>query len=275
MKNKLTFPLGNDKNINMSIDLDSEKSNCLFITGAGVSVGSGLPTYYGENGTYTNLKGQSPEQVINQNNMDKAPHKIWDVITPLLKKGMEAEPSLSHHKIVEIENCCSNSLIYTQNVDMLHKKAGSKNIVPIHGEAEFSYCRNCHNIFGEKQSYIKTTLLLDTFEKGECPKCPKCKYKKVRPNIVPFYGNIDEKLYNKTIDFVKDNEITICFVIGTQGIFNYINDPLYDIRSFYPKCIIIDINPDTNYLNSFADFNVKMNSDDFFNAVTIQEVDHL
>ena len=269
MKNKLTMLLR--KNYSISIDLDSEQSNCLFITGAGISVGSGLPTYYGENGTYTNLK-KSPSQIINQSNMDIHPHKIWDIITPLLKQGINAEPSISHYKIVEIEKCCVNSLVYTQNIDSLHKKAGSNNIVPIHGEAEYSYCRNCHNMFGEKQAYIKTTLLLDTYQSGECPKCPKCKYKKVRPNIVPFYGNINENLYNKTIDFVKNNKIDVCFVVGTQGVFNYINDPLYDIRSLYPECIIIDINPDPNFINSFADFNIKMSSDEFFNLLTIHEI---
>ena len=119
------------------LKINLEQSRLLFLTGAGLSTGAGLPTYYGTDGAYTNMDVK-PEDIINQYNMDNHPYKIWDSISDLILAGTKAEPTVSHLRIAEIEKHAKECLVFSQNVDDLHCKAGTKNIIQIHGRGKYA-----------------------------------------------------------------------------------------------------------------------------------------
>lgn len=250
----------------LQFEIKKESSRIAFITGAGASAGSGLPTYYGENGLYTNLK-ENPEDILNDYNMENNPSKIWDAIGELVIKGLSLKPTETHNKIAEIESHALESLVFTQNVDMFHKKAGSKNVIQIHGAAENCKCNDCR--FLGRSGILKTEDIIHSLKNNKTPICPFCRTVNVVPDIIAFGQMIDEdKIHLKDQYFSKPVEL--CFVVGTQLHFQYIQDALHDVKSYNEKAIIIDVNPDPNYDNPLADYIFRENADDFFKRIALK-----
>lgn len=248
-----------------SIDV-SDTSRIAFITGAGVSVGSGLPTYYGKNGVYSNL-GERPEDVLNAFNMKNNPHLIWNQIKDLIVRGFAAPASISHTRIAEIEKLAGECMIVTQNVDNLHEKGGAETTLHIHGAAEYSYCHACRDI-GSNELF-HTIDFIDSLDTDKAPKCPTCGEHHIVPDIVPFYGEFNPVIYNKMNAYFH-KPVDVCFVTGTQLHFPYIETLLFYIKQLNPNAIIVDINPDVDYINEYAQYNFKETSDNFFNRILIE-----
>lgn len=264
--NKIVIPKNNQFDMDLTIEINSDTTRFGFITGAGASVGSGLPTYYGKNGYYTNLS-TNPEDILNKHNMRNHPEKIWDAIGKLTKQGLMAQPNITHKKIVELQSIAKDSQVLTQNVDGLHTKAGSHNIVNMHGCAKESYCSSCaneHDFF-----LVETKTVLSSYKEGSAPICPKCKQAKMVPNIVSFGDNVNEDDYWKVLNFYS-KPVDVCFVIGTQVSFQYIEMALYDTREKNKQAIVIDINPDSNHYNPYADFIFHETCDEFFKRLIIK-----
>lgn len=244
----------------------NKDSRIAFITGAGVSVGSGLPTYYGDKGVYTKLK-EKPEDVLNPFNMRNNPHIIWNELSQLIVRGHNAPASLSHQKIAEIEALAGEAMVVTQNVDSLHEKGGAKNVLHIHGEASRSFCTEC-----ELRGVFNHYKTLDVFEDRTeelAPKCPECGQHHIVPDIVPFEGQFDPVIYDKMNAFFQKS-IDVCFVVGTQLQFQHIEMLLHFTQLKNPNALIIDINPDVDYHNYYAKLNYKMKSDIFFKDLIIE-----
>lgn len=245
-----------------NIELNIKGNRIAFITGAGVSVGSGLPTYYGKNGTYTKMK-RRPEDVLSAFNMEYHPERIWNEISGLFLQGYNAPASLTHKKIADIESMANESLVLTQNVDMLHEKGGAKNIIHIHGSMEHSICRNCKPTNG---GVLKTVNIFHSLEKDKTPECPICLTRNVIPDIVPFDGMFNEDNYYGMLNYFA-KPIDICFVLGTQLQFPHIIGLLYDVRNRNPNAIIVDVNPDLKHINHYADYIFNETCDQFFNRL--------
>lgn len=236
----------------------------LFVTGAGLSTGAGLPTYYGKDGAYTDMDSK-PEDIINQYNMDNNTYKIWDAISDLIKAGANAEPTLSHKFIADICNNSKDSMIFTQNVDDLHYKAseGRGRLIQVHGKGKYSRCEKCHTYD------LKSVELIETREDGKSPICPVCGHDQVKPNIVPFFGMPDRSDFESVYDFCCD-KVDYCFVIGTQLTFEYIENVLYYVKRYNPDAIIININPDITPSREGFDYFYRTKSDNFFDNCFIK-----
>lgn len=105
----------------------------MFITGAGISVGSGAYTYRGPTGIYTNMDVQ-PEEVLHVKNLIKNPEEVKKLLDDIKSNLTTLEPSEAHKYLAGLEKD-HEILIVTQNVDGLHTKAGSTNVVEVHGNA--------------------------------------------------------------------------------------------------------------------------------------------
>ncbi|EGR5854844.1 hypothetical protein RGL65_002235 [Vibrio parahaemolyticus] len=243
----------------------SNSDRVLFITGAGISVASGLPTYRGEGGLYTNQKGKI-EHLLSAFNMDKRPGVIWDVISPLLKGYESYKPNIAHTQIAQIQKLVKDSCVFTQQVDNLHQKAGSENVIDIHGNLSVVYCKNCINVRGIKNGYIPISDIdLNVKTKRNAPACSFCK-SDLRPNIVPFNGMLDmEKIYQLE-DFLRE-PVSHVFVIGTSLQFPYMEEPIRGCHKAYNAKIIyvepsdaFDVLSQTN----IPHYRAKMTSSQFF-----------
>jgi len=248
----------------------SEETRVMFITGAGLSVSSGLPTYYGENGVYSGYR-DGPELVMNESNMKNHPERIWDVIMPMMQKSVNAAPNNGHIAIAKIQKLVKteNSMIYTQNVDGLHQQAGSTNVIEIHGNGRDVICRSCFykgkkldrdNIGKSLSAYKSFNWVLDSYKQGKCPVCPDCGGR-LRPDIVPFGGDLDFSKIDTMRAFVEKG-VDLMFCVGTRATFPYIQHPIN--RAYAKDAVVLNVNPQKLYLDYAYPVETGMGSDEFF-----------
>lgn len=206
-------------NISPQIDL-SKYRNIVVLTGAGISAGSGLQTYRGPDGIWEKHK---VEEYGNAETLRKNPAKTWELFGGMRIPVKAAKPNPAHYILAQIEanlRADQNFLLITQNVDGLHQKAGSKNVIEIHGNLNTTKCANekCElEPFADTQPH--TNLI---------PKCPKCD-SVLRPDIVLFgeplssLASWEVKRWLRTVD--------LFLAIGTSGTVypasNYVSSAKY------------------------------------------------
>jgi len=173
----------------------------LFFTGAGISAESGIPTFRGKDGIWNKLK---PEELANFNAFLKNPDLVWEWYQYRRKIVNETNPNKGHYAIKEFENYYSEVNVVTQNVDNLHRRAGTKNIFELHGNIERNYCVDCYKNFDNVES--------------DNSKVPHCKYcgGLIRPDVVWFGEMLPQEIFSEAEQ--KAKMCDICFVVGTTGI---------------------------------------------------------
>ncbi len=158
----------------MKLDLEEYK-NIIFLTGAGVSVDSGLPTYRGENSTTAvDIQYSGHIDRIKDN-----PKALWEFYGPLRQSIQKAQPNAVHFMLAKLEACLADDqrfCLLTQNVDGLHQKAGSKRVIELHGNIETLVCSN-----GE----CNTEKVYGSLSAENPPLCEMCG-SVLRPGIVLF-----------------------------------------------------------------------------------------
>jgi len=134
-------------------DLIEKAKFVTFLTGAGVSVPSGIPDYRSKGGIYrTGSFETTPEYMLSHDNLVNHPDAFHDFTVENLYYP-DAKPNIIHKKMAEISN--QKGMIVTQNVDMLHTKAGAKNVIEFHGNLyDNIHCLTCGKEFDYKY-YLK------------------------------------------------------------------------------------------------------------------------
>jgi len=196
-----------------------DAKHVMFITGAGVSTASGLPTYRGVGGVYTDDKSLIPPEILMSKAMWKIrPQWVWDHLHKIYAASQGAEPNAAHDAIVMMEALIDKITIVTQNVDGLHRKAGSDGVIELHGSADSLFCEKC----GHKEVPDDFSAL------PNLPKCPECNHV-LRPPVVLFGENLPEMAinsYQKALDSKPD----VIIAIGTTGNFPYIVEPMRFVK---------------------------------------------
>ncbi len=194
----------------------------LIVTGAGVSVESGLPTYRGIGGLYHNRKtpdGMPIEEALNGEMMRMRPEVTWKYLWEIAEVCRGANPNRCHEIISKLEQHVAETWVLTQNVDGLHVKAGSQRVIEIHGRAEILHCTNC-SFITEGESF----LFDGSYSAPEVPLCPDCQAP-LRPQVVLF----DETLPNKavaTLEKLAQDGVDLVMSVGTSSLFPYITAPM-------------------------------------------------
>jgi len=171
------------------------------VCGAGISQESGVPTFRGEEGLWKKYK---PEELANFDAFIKNPELVWEWYNYRKKLISEVEPNPGHYALSEMENLFDNFLIITQNVDNLHRKAGSRNLIEIHGNIMSSKCIKCNRRYNDLPFHENVISV------------PKCKCGGIiRPEVIWFGELIPEDLLRRCYEFLK--ECQLLFVIGTSG----------------------------------------------------------
>ena len=176
--------------------------NIVILTGSGISAESGLKTFRSEDGLWLNYK---IEDVCTTEAFERNPslvHSFYNELRPIM---MQANPNSAHQAITMLQQQLPEITIniVTQNVDLLHEKAGSKNIYHIHGRIDECICMNCGHI-------SKTVGDVESDET-----CPNCHVQgMLKPNIV-FFGEVPQ--YMDEVDFML-SQCDMFIAIGTSGI---------------------------------------------------------
>ena len=167
------------------------------VTGAGISTLSGIPDFRGKNGLYT--KGNNVEYMLSRDCFIETPDEFYSYyINNMIMK--DVEPNIVHNTLAELETRGFVSCVITQNIDNLHQKAGSKNVVDIHGNGDKFYCTCC------KQSYSMN----DYEESNVCKVCGGT----IRPDVVLYGEMLDREKVQKALEAVYSADAMI--VLGTS-----------------------------------------------------------
>lgn len=220
----------------------SGRKRLLFITGAGLSAESGLPTYRGVGGLYVDADtehGMPIEQALSGPVFRRRPEVTWQHIAQIERSVRGATPSAAHVLIAALERE-HDVVVLTQNVDGLHRRAGSSHIIDIHGDCRELLCTRC--------AYRETR---DSYEGLELPPtCPKCSAV-VRPDIVLFEEMLpSDKLSQLRSELLRGFDVY--FSIGTSSLFPYISQPIVD--GARRGRTTIEINPEETPLSNLVEF---------------------
>ncbi|OHD15857.1 MAG: silent information regulator protein Sir2 [Spirochaetes bacterium GWD1_27_9] len=171
------------------INLFEKSNNIVVFTGAGISTNCGIPDFRGANGLYSFVAKKYnlpfPEAVFEINYFKENPKPFFDLSKEMV--SAEIKPSLAHKFIAFLEEKCKISLVMTQNIDMLHQKAGNKKVVECHGTYSTATCLNCR----QKYSLLN---IEESLKKGEVPYC-KCGGI-IKPDIVFFGEQLPDNFFS-------------------------------------------------------------------------------
>jgi len=223
-------------------DILRSASRVLFITGAGVSADSGLPTYRGIGGLYdveVTPEGYPIEVALSGQMMRKKPEVCWKYIHQIEHACRGAKHNAAHAAIAAIERRIPGTWVLTQNVDRFHAAAGSRNVIEIHGNLADLHCTKC--------AWRKTVA--DYAGLDIPPKCPTCS-SLVRPKVVLF----GETLPLGAIELLQrelETGFDVVFSLGTTSVFPYIAAPVAIAkRTGVPT---IEINPGHSQVSDVVD----------------------
>ncbi len=223
-----------------------------FLTGAGISAESGIPTYRGIDGIWIKgTKFHKPEEFGTFKYFKENPEEVWQYSLFRKKMFENASPNKSHFLIVEIEKLLNHKFhLITQNTDNLHRRAGSNRIYEIHGNIREIKCSNgCKKIQNLPEEIKGKNIDEDLTDKEiRLLKCKECG-DWMRPNILWFDECYDEKT-NKNISSLKmAKKSGILFIVGTSGATNL--PMLIAETTLKYGGTIVDINTEDNLFTEF------------------------
>jgi NAD-dependent deacetylase len=211
----------------------ANSKSVIFFTGAGISAESGIPTFRGKDGIWNKLK---PEELANFNAFLKNPGLVWEWYNHRKKIIHESKPNPGHIAIAEAQNVFSQVTVITQNIDNLHRRAGSKIIYELHGNIERNYCIKCKTYYNEE---------LD-FGKG----VPKCKCGGlIRPDVVWFGEYLPEDQFS-----ASENAARKCdafFVVGTSAVVYPAASIIFTAKKH--GAFMVEVNIEDTEISGYAD----------------------
>ena len=216
------------------IDTLKNSESIVFFTGAGISAESGIATFRGKEGLWNKFK---PEELANFDAFMRNPELVWEWYNYRRRIVHEAKPNAAHLTIAEMQNHFKDVTVVTQNVDNLHRRAGSKKIFELHGNIEKNYCINCKKDFNEE---------LD-FSSG-VPKCDCGGL--IRPGVVWFGEFLPEDQYLGGEKAAMNAEVF--FVVGTSAVVYPAAGLVYTAKA--SGATIVEINIEETEISSSVNY---------------------
>jgi len=178
----------------------SGRRRTVALTGAGISVESGIPDFRGEDGLWSTFE---PMEYATLTCFLRDPSRAWQLYRALGRTLLDREPNPAHRALARLESDGRLAGVVTQNVDGLHQAAGSHTVLEIHGEHGNLHCVAC----GYRQPFEPRHL-----EDGPVPHCPACDHA-LKPNVVLFEEPVRDLL--PIHDLVADCDVML--VVGTSA----------------------------------------------------------
>lgn len=213
----------------------------LFITGAGISADSGLPTYRGFGGLYNDQnteEGVPIEVALSGAMMASRPEITWKHLARIEATCRGAQPNAAHRLIAALQERVPTTVL-TQNIDGLHRQAGSADLIEIHGDLYQLRCEHCgHHETRADYSDLRSLP----------PPCPHC-LGHLRPAVVLFGEALPADAVQR-LEAVLDGGYDLVFSIGTSSVFPYIAQPFALAKQI--GALAIEINPQPTLVSQHA-----------------------
>ncbi|RLF48892.1 MAG: NAD-dependent protein deacylase [Thermoplasmata archaeon] len=228
-----------EQDIARAASLISSAKHAIALTGAGVSVESGIPTFRGRDGLWNKY---NPIELATPEAFARNPVLVWKWYAWRIGLVMSAVPSAAHSALYDMEKMGVIKWVITQNVDDLHERAGSRNVVHLHGIILRARCTKCdYSIWWNDVPKIPPI-----------PKCESCG-EPLRPDVIWFGEPLNEEALSKAWGIAQSSDLIL--VIGTSAVvYPAAAIPLV-VKENGGK--IVEINPDVTPLTPYADVYIK------------------
>ncbi len=177
------------------------ESECtVALTGAGISVPSGIPDFRTpEKGLWEDV---DPMEVAHIDVFERDPARFWSYYRPRFHALGDKRPNPAHEALAELERRGLLEGVITQNIDRLHRAAGSRNVVEVHGSIETSSCRGCATAYGIEE--------VDRLFGGDgVARCAACAGR-VKPDVVLFGELLPEAAMARAQDLAERADLMVC-----------------------------------------------------------------
>lgn len=229
-------------------DLCARAGPLLFVTGAGISADSGLPTYRGVGGLYERQltdEGWTIEEALSGPMLATRPEITWKYMAEIEANCRGAQPNAAHRAIAELERTHPGSLVFTQNVDGLHRRAGSRNLLEVHGTLHRLKCVECG----------RSREVADFAGLPIPPACPLCGGM-ARPDVVLFGEALPLEGLQALERAFEQRAFDLVFSIGTTSAFPYVARPVLWARE--AGVPTVEINPGVSAVSQVVDYRLPM-----------------
>ncbi|HET7504284.1 MAG TPA: NAD-dependent protein deacylase [Kofleriaceae bacterium] len=216
------------------VEVFARARTALFVTGAGISADSGLPTYRGIGGLYEDAstdEGLPIEVALSGDMLEERPEVCWKYIHQIERACRGATWNRGHEVLALLEERYERAWVLTQNVDGFHRRAGSKNVIEIHGDVHKLACTRC-NFRDTVEDYSALAIP---------PRCARCEAI-VRPEVVLF-GEVLPRGAVAALERELARGFDLVVSIGTTSVFPYISAPVVLARRAGRDTV--EINPGT------------------------------
>ena len=194
-------------------NLIEKSNNIVFFGGAGVSTESGIPDFRSKDGLYNQKYKYPPEEILSHTFFINQTGEFYEFYREKLN-SLKYQPNITHFKLTELEEQGKLKAIITQNIDGLHQKAGSKNVLELHGSVLRNYCMECGKFYDAE--FI--------FNSKEIPRCDCGGI--VKPDVVLYEESLNDVILENSIRVIQNADLMI--VAGTSltvypasGLINY------------------------------------------------------
>lgn len=209
------------------------------LTGAGISAESGIPTFRGSDGLWKNYRA---EDLATPAAYAKNPLLVWEWYKMRFENVMKAQPNAAHHALVELAREKELTLV-TQNVDGLHERAGSRDVLELHRNITKSRCERC--------GFLES-LQVDFAIPPVCKRCGS----RMRPNVVWFGEMLPQAVFQNAAEAFANCDVAL--IIGTSGVV----EPAASLAPLAKQqgAFVIEINPTETPLSLVADLSLRTGS---------------
>ena len=211
----------------------------VFVTGAGISQESGIPTFRGKDGFW---RKYDPMKLATIDAFYEDPKLVWEWYEERRANILAAKPNPGHEAIAELEKL-AQVVVLTQNIDGLHQRAGSKNVLELHGSIIRIKCTVC-----DFQDEISSSF-------AQLP--PKCKCGNIlRPDVVWFGESLPQDVWSKAM--MESNSCDVMIIAGTSLVVSPANTlPIYAKQN---GALLIEVNPEHTVMSNDMDISIRDSS---------------
>jgi NAD-dependent deacetylase len=236
------------------------------LTGAGVSQESGLRTFRdAQTGLWSQYK---PTELASPEAYERDPKLVWDWYTMRREKVREVDPNPGHYALVDMARHIPDFSLITQNVDDLHRKAGSANVIELHGNLQRVRCSSCGQQFeaaalpvSVPQAGVSSSKEGEEMD-GDVPRCQTCDGL-LRPDVVWFGESLPRRELEAAVEAARACQIF--FSIGTSGLVQPAASLAYAAHN--RGAVVVEINTEPTPLTEKVDYHLPGRSGEILPAL--------
>lgn len=212
----------------------AESKNIVFFGGAGVSTESNIPDFRSTDGLYNQQYAYPPETILSHTFYMRKTEEFYRFYRNKMLFP-DAEPNRAHKALAKLEAEGRLKAVVTQNIDGLHQKAGSKEVMELHGSVLRNYCQRCGKFHG-----IEAILHSDGVPKCECGGT-------IKPDVVLYEEGLDQHTIQRSVYHISNADVLI---IGGTSLTVY---PAAGLIDYYNGNKLVLINKSVTAMDSRAD----------------------